>query len=186
MNSEIEPVVYTYNPKPEELPIAGNSSRVSLNADGSMSGRIVPLLWLETTTRFNMAGNTVYLFNAEGQVAQSAVDAEGFFRVESLAPGVYDFASNGPNGAAAMSIEVVPSTTVASSRQPRMIQVSTAAAAAAPQPGGGLGVVLSEPTSGPVIIEIVIQNPGGGTSDFGGYGGGGGGGGGFGGLGGLR
>lgn len=182
LNSEIEPATLTYQPGLEELPIAGNSSRVSLNTDGSLSGRIVPLLWLESTTRFNMTGNNVYLFNAEGLVAESAVDAEGFFRIDSLAPGVYDFASNGPNGAAAISIEVVPSTTVASANEHRMIPASTAAAAATPQPGGGLGIVLSEPTSGPIIIEIVIQNPGGGPT---GFGGGFGGGGGIGGLGGI-
>ncbi len=182
LNAEIEPISYSYVPTADELVIVGNLSRVNLNADGSMSGRVVPLLWLESESRFNLVGNNVYLFNTVGQVAQSSVDAEGFFRLESVAPGVYDFVSNGPHGAAAMSIEVAPSATVASGELV-INQVSTAATV---QETGGFGVVLSEPTSGPIVVEVVIQNQGGPSNQGGydsGYGGGGGGGGGLGDIG---
>jgi hypothetical protein len=183
LNAEVEPVAYSYAPRVEELPVVRESCRVTLNDDGSLSGRVVPLMWLESAVHFNLTGNAVYLFDAGGPIAQTSVAADGSFRFESIQPGSYDFASNGPHGAAAFSIDVVPSATVASTSKLSVFPVSTAVQ----DSGDGFGVVLGEPVSGPMIVDIVVETQAppvnSGYPAGGGFGGGGGGYGGFGDLG---
>ncbi|MGI9516253.1 MAG: carboxypeptidase-like regulatory domain-containing protein, partial [Pirellulaceae bacterium] len=106
LNSEVQAVAYTYTPNEAELPVIDEVMQVDRNEDGSLSGRVVPLQWLESQTRFNLTGNYVYLFDASGMAAQVPVDANGNYRIENVNPGIYDFVSFGPHGAAAMSIQV--------------------------------------------------------------------------------
>ncbi|MGI9519789.1 MAG: hypothetical protein ACR2NP_22235, partial [Pirellulaceae bacterium] len=185
LNSEVQAVAYTYTPNEAELPVIDEVMQVDRNPDGSLSGRVVPLQWLESQTRFNLTGNSVYLFDASGMAAQVPVDAEGNYRIENVNPGIYDFVSFGPHGAAAMSIQVSGLESIADN-SPNV----TFASAKSGNLDNGFDTVLGEPPAGPgmpVDVLVVVPQQGGGPAPFGGYGGypGGGMGGGMGGGGGF-
>lgn len=175
LNSEVQSVSYGYTPSQEELPFARELSQVRQTADGSISGRVVPLQWLAAQTEFNLQGNQVYLFNESGMVHQASVDADGFYSMQNVNAGIYDFVSFGPHGAAALSVEVTAHDSVASTSK------SGFSLASARTVQDDFGVVLGEPVSGgappPVDVEVIVNQPeGGGFPGDGGYGGGGGGG----------
>ncbi|MGI9516251.1 MAG: hypothetical protein ACR2NP_04330 [Pirellulaceae bacterium] len=187
LNSEVEAVAYSYTPNEAELPVFDELMQVDRNSDGSLSGRVVPLQWLESQTRFNLTGNYVYLFDASGMAAQVPVDANGNYRIENVTPGIYDFVSFGPHGAAAMSIQVTGLESVTSTST-----ITEFVAASQQIVQDGFNTVLCEPPVGignefPVEVDVIIPQQqqdccGGAFGGYGGYGGGGyGGGGGFGG-----
>ncbi len=189
LNSEVKGVAYTYTPDEAELPVFDEVMQVDRNSDGSLSGRVVPLLWLESQTRFNLTGNYVYLFDAAGMAAQVPVDANGNYRIENVAPGVYDFVSFGPHGAAAMCIRVTGLESIAANSA-EMTMTSTGNSRSMDV---GFDTVLGEPPVGAgVPVDVTVMVPEAGAFDgyggypCGGYGGGGGGyGGGYGGGGGF-
>jgi hypothetical protein len=193
LNADVVASQYNYFPKATELPVTHASTVVSLKQDGTFDGRVVPLLWNSADKPFELTGNEVHLFNRDGKVASVSVDAEGYFNFGSVAPGSYDFVSNGPHGAAALAIDVRPAGDVTAQNASAGNQYTD---------GCCFETVLCEPVvvQESVIVEEVVGNPapiadqgcvdqnccGGGFAGGGACcGGGGGGGGGFGGLGGF-
>ena len=175
LNSEIESTVeYSYTPEESELVFLSANTQVAQGADGSLSGRVVPLQWLESETRFNLTGNDVYLFDESGQVARVPVAADGSYSIADVAPGVYDFVSFGPHGAAAMSIHVNPYDPVAARTGKAPFSLASTGRVVYQ---GGVDAVLGEPVAGgppttpPVDVQIVVQQPGGGGFGGGGMGG---------------
>ncbi len=179
LNSEVRAVAYSYTPTEAELPVVDELMQVDRDADGALSGRVVPLQWLEGQTRFNLTGNYVYLFDGAGMVAQVPVDAQGYYRIENVNPGIYDFVSFGPHGAAAMSIQVTGLETIASNQADTTFASSTNSTL-----DNGFDTVLGEPPAGPgteVPVDVLVAIPQPGMGGYGGYPGGGwGGGGGYG------
>lgn len=156
LNSEIQTVAYQYVPRQTELPVVTETTVVGLTGESTLTGQIVPLLWSESEPRYNLTGNGVFLFNDQGLVSEAAVDADGSYEMPDVAPGVYDFVSFGPHGAAAMSIEVVEDPSVAATTS----EISLVSYRKVIQ--GGLDVVLSEPTSGntpSVDVQVVVNQP---------------------------
>ncbi len=187
LNSEVESSVeYSYVPEPAEMPFQSAATQVAQNSDGSLSGRVVPLAWLESATRYDLTGNDVFLFNTSGLVARVPLATDGGYRIENVAPGIYDFVSFGPHGAAALSIEVSPYDPVAVNREPTPFSLASATTAVYEN---GVDVVLGEPVAGapPIVdVQVIVDQPapgGGFGGGGGGYGGGGYGGGGLGGFG---
>lgn len=179
LNSDTQAVAYRYLPSSNEINTFRQVSRVKLDNENAFSGRVLPLLWEDQAETFDLTGNQVYLLDNSGVVANSPVGADGSFSLPDVAPGVYDFVSFGPHGAAAFSMEVLPSDNSG-------IQKNASFGLNQAEQETDFNVVLSEPVSGEteeVTIEIELgqQAPMGG----GGYGGGGGGGAGFGDWGGI-
>lgn len=192
LNADVAASQNTYFPKASELPVTQASTVVSLKQDGTFNGRVVPLFWDSADKPFELTGNEVHLFNRDGKVASVSVDAQGFFNFGTVAPGSYDFVSNGPHGAAALAIDV---------RAAGDVTARNAAAGNQYTDGCCFETVLCEPVvvQESVVVEEVVANPAP-IADQGCYdqnccggfagggaccGGGGGGGGGFGGLGGF-
>ncbi len=108
LNTDVKASLYNYFPKASELPVTHASTVVSLKQDGTFNGRVVPLFWNSSESPFDLTGNEVHLYSREGKAASASVDAQGFFNFGNVAPGSYDFVSNGPHGAAALAIQVQP------------------------------------------------------------------------------
>jgi hypothetical protein len=180
LNADVQTVAYSYTPTISEISVTNEISQVRTSADGSICGRVVPLLWEGQGQVFDLTGNQVFLLDGNGVVASVNVDADGKYNIPNVAPGIYDFVSFGPHGAAALSIEVLANDTVAGNTTNTSFPAS-----AATDSLQCCDVVLCEPTVCNVVpeetVEVVVDLPqqmgnccGGG---WGGYGGGGGGGG---------
>ena len=142
LNSEIQTVSYNYTPSENEVTVKQEISQVELDGDGAMNGRISPLRWEDQEQTYDLTGNQVYLIDASGVVANAPVNADGSYSLPGVSPGVYDFVSFGPHGAAALSIEVIGDNSVASN------QANTEfASTSSPTALQGFDVVLSEPVS---------------------------------------
>lgn len=184
LNAEIESFDNSYVPTETELPVVSASDIVALDSNGTFSGRVVPLVW--SNNGFDMSANRVYLINQDGLAYSGKASADGMFYIDGVAPGSYDFVSFGPSGAASMQIEVVASATPVAQQSSTALNVSNACYPA--MQASDFGVVLSEPVSGPVVVEVVVETPMPTAPVMPGYGGGFGGGfggGGFGGFGGF-
>ena len=185
LNADVDTVAYTYLPGASEIFVTDGISQVSLSEDSSITGRLAPLFWQDTGQVFDLTGTQVYLLNSSGVVANTTANADGSYLLENVQPGIYDFVSFGPSGAAAFSVEVTANDSVAANSKSNTTFASTRTAAPIKQ---GLDVILSEPTSGaPVVttVEVMVRLPQAAGGAPGGYGGGGGGGGGFGDWGGI-
>ena len=188
LNSEIQSVSYSYTPSENEVVVTNQLSQVELNADGAVTGRVFPLRWEDQGQSYDLTGNQVYLLDNSGVIANSPVNADGSYSLPDVAPGVYDFVSFGPHGAAALSIEVLGDNSVANNN----VDASFASASTNSGVLNGFDIVLSEPVVGvattpAVTVDVEVPLPQGGGGFGGGYGGGGygGGGGGFGDFGGI-
>lgn len=176
LNSDIEqPPKYTYTPAVDELLVQAATTQVIQNQDGSLNGRVVPLNWIDGNTPFDVTGNRVYLYNSNGLAAEVAVESDGSYRIENAEPGIYDFVSFGPHGAAALSVQVQAFDPVAAGNSNPPFSLASNRISQE-----GIDVVLSEPTAaGPIDVQLVINQPpmmpagGGGGGGYGGYGGGG-------------
>ena len=194
LNDDVKSVSYKYLPEESEVVVSSVASQVVQNPDGSVNGRITPLLWEDAGQTFDLTGNRVFLLDNSGEVASANVDADGRYVLPNVPAGVYDFVSFGPHGAAALSVQVMANDSVATDSSVTQFasnaQVETIATP-------GFDCVLCEPTTGGLVnaetVDVVVDLPQqmGGCCDNGyggGYGGGGGGGGfggGFGDFGGL-
>ncbi|MDG2014088.1 MAG: carboxypeptidase-like regulatory domain-containing protein [Pirellulaceae bacterium] len=174
LNSDVQTVAYNYTPSVNEMVQIDQISRVTMSDDNTITGRIQPLLWEDQAQTFDLTGNQVYLLDGNGVVANAPVEADGSYSISGVAPGIYDFVSFGPHGAAAFSVEI----TEASGEPGKNVSFTNTAQDDAED----LNVILSEPVTGEdpeITVEFLVdssqQGPGGG------YGGGGGGAGGFGG-----
>lgn len=174
LNSDVQTVAYNYTPSVNEMVQIDQISRVTMSDDNTITGRIQPLLWEDQAQTFDLTGNQVYLLDGNGVVANAPVEADGSYSISGVAPGIYDFVSFGPHGAAAFSVEI----TEASGEPGKNVSFTNTAQDDAED----LNVILSEPVTGEdpeITVEFLgdssQQGPGGG------YGGGGGGAGGFGG-----
>ncbi len=103
---DMQKVNYMMVPTMEQYIVMNQPSMGHLNSDGIFSGRLLPLMWNQSNSGFDMTGNNVYLLNASGVVASSSVDADGFYQFQNVQPGIYDFAARGPHGAAAITLQV--------------------------------------------------------------------------------
>ena len=80
----------------------GASSRVWLNADGQLKGRVISLTQ-------SLAGKTsISLIQNDELVASVSASKDGSFQVNGLEPGVYDMVAIGPSGLSVISIQAVP------------------------------------------------------------------------------
>ncbi len=155
LNADYEFRQYTFAPRPREndLPVVGGPNHVHLTDEGQLIGRVVPLEWESPEPRFNMVGNDVYLFQNGSLVAQAAVDADGYFVIENVAPGRYDFASAGPHGGAAFCIDVVDYDTVTQIERQSPTRLISARKIAYQ---ASVDAVLGEPAGGPPNIEVEV------------------------------
>lgn len=184
-----------------------DSYQVALR-DGNLVGRVSRPGW--TFPEQDLTGSIAQIVREGEVVAKAAVNRDGFFTVENLAPGVYDLFVSGDDGFAILAFEAVePSEPIARGNDGKVHFVST-------RHGRASDCLCCEMIRQPeiaccgevVVEEVVVVDPctscgqdpcvdpcgccapspiaGGGFAGGGGfYGGGGGGGGGFGGAGGL-
>ena len=173
LNSDVQTVAYQYTPAVSELVNTEQISRVSLSSSNTIDGRIQPLRWEDQAQTFDLTGNQVYLLDESGVVANTPVEADGSYSLSDVAPGIYDFVSFGPHGAAAFAVEITDPAADA--------EKNVSFTSKGQEDSEELSVVLSEPVSGEdeITIEVLGDSPQNGYG--GGYGGGGGGAGGFGG-----
>ena len=180
LNSDTQAVAYRYLPSADEIAKFRQISRVELDSDNQFAGRVLPLLWEDQAETFDLTGNQVYLLDSTGVVANAPVAADGSFTLSDIRPGVYDFVSFGPHGAAAFSMQILDSNSDSSSKNASFsLNQET--------DESDFTVVLSEPVTGEVEevtieVELGQQDP---MCGGGGYGGGYGGGGGYGDWGGI-
>ena len=79
-----------------------SSNRIKLQ-EGKLVGNVVPLFGEIASVE----GTNVHIIKNDEQVATAQTDANGFFSVADLEPGVYDFVAAGPTGIAAVSFQAI-------------------------------------------------------------------------------
>lgn len=185
INSEVDPITYDLEVSPlvHELPVTAGPNMASLESNGTLSGKVVPLDWLsDKDPKFDMTGTEVYIFKDNVMIARAPLAPNGDFSIANFEPGIYDFASFGPHGAASFSVNLVSHDHVTMNALSPMALLT--GMVTVPAVAQGVETVLSEPTAGPSVdVDVVVNAPP--AGGFFGGGGGGGFGGGLGGLGGL-
>jgi hypothetical protein len=125
--------------------------RVMLGNAGQLTGQVISLVRGGVVSA-DVAGTSVMIYRGNSLVGKATADAQGFFRIDGVGPGVFGLIAVGPGGYAAFGFETYSPQTIARSVASRE---STLVSAAAPGDGDLLPVVLVPPALvEPMLVSL--------------------------------
>lgn len=130
--------------------------RVMLGSAGQLTGQVISLVRGGVSSA-DVAGTRVMIYRGNNLVGEAIADAQGFFRIQGIGPGVFGLIAVGPGGYAAFGFEAyAPQTIAGSGGSSRKTFVS------APATGDGdlLPVVLVPPALVEPMLVALEQSYG--------------------------
>lgn len=130
--------------------------RVMLGSAGQLTGQVISLVRGGVVSA-DVAGTRVMIYRGNGLVGEATADAQGFFRIEGIGPGVFGLIAVGPGGYAAFGFEAYSPQTIAGFGSS---SAQTLVSAVAPGDGDLLPVVLVPPALVEPMLVALEQSYG--------------------------